>query len=99
MKIHVTKLCTFCGGETELQVDYDAYVSWQKGLWVQEAFPHWPAEKREVLMTGTHPWCWDQMFWTPEEPWSMWLDVVGDPDQWRDVGGEFVSHNVPWWDD
>lgn len=29
---------------------------------IQDAFPEWSADKRELLITGTHPECWDAIF-------------------------------------
>ena len=29
---------------------------------LQVAFPEWSADKRELLITGTHPECWDAIF-------------------------------------
>ena len=84
MKVFDTKPCIRCEGTTLIRADVDAYYAWMNGEFVQNAFPNWPAEKRELLITGTHPYCWDEMFWDPEEPPSMWLEAVGDPDQWRD---------------
>ena len=39
------------------------YKAWcNKEILVQDAFPHMSKEEREVLMTGTHPDCWNIMW-------------------------------------
>jgi hypothetical protein len=40
----------------------DAYVKWQTGSLVQDAFPSLSAGEREFLMTGCNDEEWDQMF-------------------------------------
>ncbi len=34
---------------------------------IQDAFPQWSADQRELLITGTHPECWDAIFEDDEE--------------------------------
>ncbi|PYS90524.1 MAG: hypothetical protein DMF62_04995 [Acidobacteria bacterium] len=31
------------------------------GQLIQIALEHWPAEQREMLITGIHPKCWEEM--------------------------------------
>jgi hypothetical protein len=35
--------------------------------YIQEALPDWPAEQREMLITGIHPACWKAMFSDSED--------------------------------
>ena len=35
---------------------------WREGSNIQVAFPEMPKDQRELLITGTHPACWDAMF-------------------------------------
>lgn len=45
------------------QADAQGLVKWMYlGVPVQVALPHWSAEMREVLISGTHPRCWREMF-------------------------------------
>jgi len=37
------------------------------GLHIQEALPDWAPSKRELLITGIHPSCWDEMFADPDD--------------------------------
>ena len=55
--------CIVCGQQSEVEIDdspadQDGFVAWMRGEYVQMAFPHWTDEKRELLISGTHPACW-----------------------------------------
>jgi hypothetical protein len=41
-----------------MKVDGDRYREWQRGTYVQRAFPEMPDDRRELLVSGTHPECW-----------------------------------------
>jgi hypothetical protein len=60
-----TKTCTVCGEYEVWSLDRKAVESWQAGEYIQNAFPEMSMQDREVLITGTHPACWDKLF--PEE--------------------------------
>jgi hypothetical protein len=60
-----TKPCCVCGEYEVWSLDRQAVTRWQEGENIQHAFPDMPAQDREVLITGTHPACWDKLF--PEE--------------------------------
>lgn len=60
-----TKPCPWCKETTTLQLDPTKVRRWQEGEFVQRVFPEMDADQRELLITGTHPKCWDLMF--PEE--------------------------------
>lgn len=57
--------CTVCGEYEVWSLDRQAVTRWQEGENIQRAFPDMSAEDREVLISGTHPACWDKLF--PEE--------------------------------
>ena len=61
-----TKTCTVCGKYEVWILDRAAVESWQAGEYIQNAFPEMSMQDREILITGTHPACWDKLF--PEEP-------------------------------
>jgi hypothetical protein len=48
-----------------VEVTEEGYYRWQKGQMVQDAFPRMSADQIELLVTGTHPKCWESIF--PEE--------------------------------
>lgn len=61
--IHVTcPPCVVCGAESVLRVDHAAYHAWRyQGELIQVAFPNLSADDRELMMTGIHPECWEEM--------------------------------------
>lgn len=62
-----TQKCRPCGAATDLCLDAEAFCRWAfDRVYVQDAFPTWTADERELLISGTHPACWDAMF-GPEE--------------------------------
>jgi hypothetical protein len=65
MKINVKcPPCIVCGRHGTVQVQEDDFYKWQ-GSWdkppmlAQEAFPYLTLNDREMLISGTHPNCWD----------------------------------------
>lgn len=62
-----TPPCMACGRTTLLEVDADAYRTWQAGASIQVAFPHVPAPQRELLLSGIHPECWNRLVPDDEE--------------------------------
>ena len=58
----VTKPCIHCNKTSSLTVDADGYRQWVSGALIQDAFPDMDADNRELLISGTHPACWDTMF-------------------------------------
>ena len=58
--------CVGCGESSEFilltATDLRGWQLYQKGELVEKAFPHWPAAKRELLLTGTHTDCWERIF-------------------------------------
>ena len=59
--------CRRCLKETDLQVDLEKFVAWQQGELIQNALPELDADQRELLISGTCPTCWDEMFPSEEE--------------------------------
>lgn len=58
----VTQKCIVCNEATTLTVNTVKLRRWQAGEHVQSVWPDWSANKRELMITGTHPDCWDKMF-------------------------------------
>ena len=65
----VTPACGCCGKSSVVLVPTDRLLRWRAGQHVQHAFPELSEVVRELLMSGTHPECWDAMFadWEPFE--------------------------------
>ena len=57
--------CMVCGNRAELAMSPEEVKSWNDwrtgGMSIGRAFYSWPADRREMLLTGTHPEHWDQM--------------------------------------
>lgn len=62
-----TKPCPLCGIRSSLIVDEVRLAEWKTGKLVQNVFPEMPAPERELLITGTHPACWKELFAPLEE--------------------------------
>lgn len=60
-----TPTCRVCNEYELWSLDRKAVESWQSGVLIQVAFPDMSASDREILITGTHPACWNKLF--PEE--------------------------------
>ena len=54
--------CRSCQQVTDLQVDLEGFVKWQQGELIQNALPELDADQRELLISGTCPTCWDELF-------------------------------------
>ena len=54
--------CIMCGEVTQLDLDDNKILRYQAGENVQAVWPEMPPGERELLITGTHPACWDEMF-------------------------------------
>ena len=60
-----TAPCIHCKETSEFTVDAGAYQQWKGGTLCQYAFPDMDDERRELLISGIHPACWDAMFGEP----------------------------------
>lgn len=65
-----TKSCVVCGEPSTLHLtpeEHEAFLRWSnKELLIQQAFPKWTPAQRELLVSGTHPKCWDTL-WAEDE--------------------------------
>jgi len=62
-----TMPCPDCGKEGKVEnVSENGYKRWRAGDFIQNALPELSPEKREQMMTGMHPECWNRMF--PPDP-------------------------------
>lgn len=59
--------CVECTRPSKVEgLQLDAVIAWQQGEFIQNAFPRLSADDREIMISGTHPTCWDKMF-PPED--------------------------------
>lgn len=56
-----THKCFCCGQIGFVVVRSDDFNKYADGALIQEAFPEMPMDRREQLISGTHPECWDKM--------------------------------------
>jgi hypothetical protein len=53
--------CFLCQKRGTVRVIESQFRAWQAGELIQRAMPEMTADNREMLITGTHPDCWDAM--------------------------------------
>lgn len=55
--------CLHCGSHSIVTLDGTDYFNYfVKGGRIADCFPYLTLDQREVLITGTHPECWDELF-------------------------------------
>lgn len=59
--IHTPK-CIVCDGQGLVTMPRAAYFDWRDGAFIQDAWPQATATERELLISGTHPECWNLTF-------------------------------------
>jgi hypothetical protein len=57
-----TPACPLCHKVTELELNEDAVHRYLEGEMAQRAFPSMTADERELIISGTHSKCWDEIF-------------------------------------
>jgi hypothetical protein len=56
-----TTPCLHCNKTSEVTVSKDALDAWLNGMYIQDAFPDESADTRELIKTGMHSECWDEI--------------------------------------
>ena len=56
--IFETRRCIVCDKASVLVLDDNKWERWVGGEHVQAVFADWSVERRELLISGTHPICW-----------------------------------------
>ena len=60
--------CPNCSGVNVIKLQGSQYFDYfQRGNYIQKAFPQLDASDRELIMTGMHPECWDEMMKDEED--------------------------------
>ncbi len=57
-----TRQCVVCGQHAVIELDPVKIARWKAGGLVQDVWPEQSDEWREMLITGTHPKCWTDLF-------------------------------------
>lgn len=66
-----TPKCVMCNTTSVVQLTEAEYGALHAGKLIQDALPHWGNDTRELLLSGTHPTCWNAMVadFDEEEEW------------------------------
>lgn len=62
-----TPACAVCRKTSDVELDAEKTRLWQSGAHIQDVWPHLTATDRELLISGTHPKCWDELFLEEED--------------------------------
>lgn len=54
--------CSGCGQSAWFSMTEEQYRFWKQGVHIQVIFPDWSPEDREMLISGTCPDCWEEMW-------------------------------------
>lgn len=65
--VEVITHCMTCGVSSSIMMTKEQHDRWKGGELVQNVFPDMPAPQRELLISGTHPECWERLFKQGEE--------------------------------
>lgn len=57
-----TKACISCGNTSTLELNEQEVAALNGGAAVQDALPTRSTDERELVITGIHGDCWDEMF-------------------------------------
>jgi hypothetical protein len=63
----ITPECQVCHRTGALQAPAEGYKHWVAGESIQYALPDLTADEREMLISGTHPDCFDSLFSDDED--------------------------------
>lgn len=63
----ICKRCFHCGDTSFIQLNASDLNRYQSGEYAQDAFSYLTAEQREIIISGTHPECWNELFGKDEE--------------------------------
>ena len=63
----LTTPCIGCHQSTRMTLDTDKVKRWLNGTHIQNVFPEMKPDDREVLLSGIHGPCWDEIFGGEEE--------------------------------
>ena len=62
MTFYVTPQCVVCHQHGHMLLDETKLNRWKAGEFVQDVWPDMSADDREMLISGTHPACWTELF-------------------------------------
>ena len=62
-----TRACMKCGGSTTVILEASKYEQWRDGALIQNVWPEWTPEQRELLISGIHAACFTALFGTDDD--------------------------------
>lgn len=69
--------CLHCGDRNHFTIDKADYEAWAvKKTYVQTVFPHLEPYQRELLISGVHPTCWDEIFQDDPEDEDLITEIL-----------------------
>ena len=60
-------ICLHCGNGSQVRIDYFKFLQWQHGGLIDRIFPTMSPGQRETMISGTHPYCWQEMMGDDDE--------------------------------
>ena len=61
--VYQPRNCMICGKPNEpITLPREAYERWEAGEYAQNVFPQMSVDQREILISGSHPQCFDDLF-------------------------------------
>lgn len=77
MTVSIATLCGVCQEVDTIEVDSVGYGKWCAGELIQDAMPELDADRREQLISGTCPECFEKMFGEfDEQPLTLGVRMV-----------------------
>lgn len=67
---YTTKPCPVCGLTSDVEVDPNGFQEWKAGALIQKALPGLTPDERELLISGTHPACWEKLWGDDKDVWT-----------------------------
>lgn len=65
--LYVTPVCIVCGKRSAVTLTVAEWLRYAAGMLVQAALPERDADFRELVVSGTHPHCWDRVLNAEDE--------------------------------
>ena len=61
-QVILNNTCIHCREANQITLDALDLATWRNGELIQYAFSQLDYKQRELIQTGIHPECWDEMF-------------------------------------
>ena len=61
-QVILNNTCIHCGEDNQITLDAVALANWRNRELIQNVFSNLNYQQRELIQTGIHPECWNDMF-------------------------------------